>query len=264
MSILDEIVAVKKEEVKSLHREFNHSRFADSEFFDAQALIMIDSITKNQNIGIIAEVKKTSPSKGLIRPEFNHLEIAEIYFKNQTEAVSVLTDQQFFKGNIIYLNDIAGIKQAPLLRKDFIIDEFQVYEAKSNGADVILLIAEILSKNQIAELSHCAYETGLEVLLEIHSEQQLPKIDFSLNKLIGINNRNLDDFTVDITATQKLSKLLSGEVVIVSESGISNKDSIDTLKETNVQAVLVGEHFMRADDIDAEVKRMKEWCWQDE
>ncbi|MCK5034175.1 MAG: indole-3-glycerol phosphate synthase TrpC [Calditrichia bacterium] len=260
MSILDEIVAVKKEEVKILRSEYTLSRFSDSEHFDKQTLSMIDFISKTKDIAIIAEVKKASPSKGLIRSDFDHMKIAEIYFENKSAAVSVLTDQRFFQGNIQFLNDISRIKEAPLLRKDFIIDEYQVFEAKSNGADVILLIAEILSKNQIKELSMCTFELGLEVLLEIHSEEQLSKIDFSLNTLIGINNRNLSDFSVDINTTRKLSILIPENVVVISESGISNKRSIETLKETKVQGVLIGEHFMKSNNIDKEVKKMKEWC----
>jgi len=260
LNILNKIVEVKKEEVKILHRDFSHSRFSDSKFFGEGTLSFVGSISKNKNLGIIAEIKKASPSKGVIRENFDHISIAEIYFSNKTDAVSVLTDQQFFQGSIRFLKEIAQIKKAPLLRKDFIIDEYQVFEAKSNGADAVLLIAEILSESQIKELSKCAHDLGLDVLLEIHSEPQLPKIDFDLNKLIGINNRNLNDFSVDIRTTSKLSKLLPENVVVVSESGISNQESIEILKETRVQAVLVGEHFMRSNDIGAVVKRMKKWC----
>ncbi len=260
MSILDDIVAVKKEEVKILNSEYSHRRFAESEFFEKQKLSLIGFITKNQNIGLIAEIKKASPSKGIIRPNFNHMQIARTYFDKNTNAVSVLTDQRFFRGHIQYLNDIARIKKVPLLRKDFIIDEYQVYEAKAIGADAILLIAEILSKTQIQELTKCAFEIGLEVLLEIHSEEQIPKIDFSINTLIGINNRNLSDFSVDINTTHELSMLIPENIVVISESGISNKRSIESLKKTKIQGVLIGEHFMKSTDLNKEIQQMKEWC----
>jgi indole-3-glycerol phosphate synthase len=259
-SILDEIVIVKKEEVRILHSEYTQSRFADSEFFEKQTLSIIKSISNNQNMGLIAEVKKASPSKGLIRMGFDHMQIARVYFENHTDAVSVLTDRRFFQGDIQFLKDIAYIKNVPVLRKDFIIDDYQILEAKSNGADVILLIAEILSENQIKELSKCAFELGLEVLLEIHSEDQLLKIDFSLNSVIGINNRNLTDFSVDIKTSQKLSKLVPENVIVISESGIDNKRSIESLKDNNVQAVLIGEHFMKSINLEKEVKKMIKWC----
>ena len=184
MSILDEIIEIKKEEVKTLRADFSLSRFSDSEFFDKSCISFKNAISKPGGLNVITEVKKASPSKGVIREDFDHLKIAEMYMSNGANAMSVLTDQRFFKGNISFLNDIAKIKEIPLLRKDFIIDEFQVFEAKANGADVILLIAEALSAKQIEELSACAAENGMDVLLELHSEEELKKVDFWTNKII--------------------------------------------------------------------------------
>ena len=257
---LDEIIEVKKEEVKTLRKDTSLSRFLDSEFYEKERLSISDSIRNDKNVSIIAEIKKASPSKGIIREDFDHLKIADIYMDNEVNAISVLTDVNFFKGSISYLNEIAKIKSVPLLRKDFIIDEYQVFEAKSIGADVILLICEALSENQIKELTHAAYEADLEALLELHSEEQLHKIDFSLNKLIGINNRNLSDFKVSLDTTLQLSKLIPGDVLFVSESGLNTKSDIEVIKSVNTNAVLIGEHFMRADNIDDSVKEMKEWC----
>ncbi len=258
--ILSEIVEVKKEEVKLLKRDFTLSRFSDLEFFDSFPLSFGNALSKPYGISIIAEVKKASPSKGIIREDFNHLNIADIYMNNGADAISVLTDRQFFKGNIIYLIGIAREKSIPLLRKDFIIDEYQVYEAKANGADAILLIAEILSANQIVELSNAAYELGMSVLLEMHNIEEINKVDFSVNKIIGINNRDLTNFKTDIKTTEIISSKLPDDIILVSESGISNKENIDFLKSINTDAILVGEYFMRAKNIGDSLKQMKEFC----
>jgi len=260
MRFLDEIIDVKKEEVKKLRSEFSLSRFKDSEFFEKNCLDFNETLSKDGVISIIAEIKKASPSKGIIKEDFNHLKIAEVYANAGADAISVLTDQKFFMGHINFLNEIAQIKSVPLLRKDFIIDEYQVFEAKSNGADVILLIAEALSPQQIRELTHCAKENGMETLLEFHSENQLDKIDTSINKIVGINNRDLKTFKVDIKTTECLSKKIPGEITLVSESGISTLDDINFLKKTRTNAILVGEHLMRSSSITDSLKQLKEWC----
>ena len=160
MTVLDEILDVKKVEVQKLRSEFSISRFKDSEFFKKKCLSFKDALFKDDAISIIAEIKKASPSKGIIKEDFNHLKIAEEYINAGADAISVLTDEKFFQGHINFLKEIAQIKSIPLLRKDFIIDEYQIFEAKSNGADVILLIAEALSLQQIQELTHCTKEIG--------------------------------------------------------------------------------------------------------
>lgn len=260
MTILDEIVEVKKEEVNKLRKQYSLSRFSDYDFFERKTLSLYKSISSDANLSIIAEIKKASPSKGIIREYFNHLDTAKIYLENEVCGISVLTDKNFFQGSIDYLNDIAKIKTAPLLRKDFIIDEYQVYEAKANGADVILLICEILSETQVRELTHAAIELDLEVLLELHSEEQISKVDFELHKIVGINNRDLKTFEVDITNSIEISKLIPENVCVVGESGFSDKISVDKVKNEKIDALLVGEHFMRAENISNEVKKFKEWC----
>ena len=257
MSILAKIIDVKKEEVSHLRREFTLSRFADSQLFEQKTLKFSNPLAENEDIGIIAEIKKASPSRGLIREDFNHLKIADIYFNNEVNAVSVLTDKHFFQGDIAYLNDIAHIKSAPILRKDFIIDEFQIFEARSNGADIILLIAEALAESQIQELTHAAHELDLEVLLEFHSADQRSKINFDLNKLIGINNRNLENFITDLSTTSSISETLPDDIVLVSESGIKTGEDIAILRKTMTKAILVGEHLMSSTDIDHALKEHK-------
>jgi indole-3-glycerol phosphate synthase len=260
LNILDQIVEVKKEEVKKLKQKYSLNSFKEMEYFESMPISFSKKTKDNPNISIIAEIKKASPSKGIIREDFNHLKIAETYFKCGTGAVSILTDEKFFQGSINYLKEISSFKEAPLLRKDFIIDEFQVFQSKGNGADIILLISEILSKTQINELTHAAKEIGLEVLLELHSEKQLDKIDFAVNNIIGINNRNLEDFSVDLNNTLDMSKLIPDETILVAESGISKKENIDYLTKANINAVLIGEHLMAAKNIEEKFKELKEWC----
>ncbi len=257
---LGQILEVKKEEATALRKKFKRSDFGDSEFFSAKSLSFKENVLRNNNLSVIAEIKKSSPSKGLIRKDFDHIEIANTYFKSNIQAISILTDKNFFRGNISFLRDIAKIKKAPLLRKDFIIDEFQVLDAKANGADIILLICEALNKSSIKELSLAAHEAGLEVLLELHSEAQLDKIDFDINKIIGINNRNLVNFEVDLNTTADLAKRIPGDAILVAESGIRTKEDVDFLKKAGARALLVGEHFMRSEDINKEIETMLAWC----
>lgn len=260
MNILEEIVQVKKNEVSELKKKYSRKSFEDSQFFYKNDFSFEKEISKIGQINLIAEVKKASPSKGFLRSNFNHKEISKIYFNNSVAAVSILTDEKFFQGNISCLNEIAINKKVPLLRKEFIIDEIQIFEAKANGADAILLIAEILSSEQIKEFTNAAKEIKLDVLLEIHSAKQLDKIDFSLNNIVGINNRNLETFSVDIDTTFKIKSLIPNDVIIVSESGIHSPEDVQKLKAQNINAVLVGEHFMVAKDIDKAIKEFMNWC----
>ena len=260
MNILNEILATKKDEVNSLKQKYSISSFESMEFFNNDNLGFIKNLNTNNHISIIAEIKKASPSKGLIRKNFNHLHIAEAYMRHNVNAISVLTDEKYFAGNIEYLKQIASIKNLPLLRKDFIIDEFQIFESKAFGADLILLIAEALTKTQIKDFTQIASEIGLEVLLEIHSEDEISKIDFEINTLIGINNRDLKTFKVNLDTTINLKKLLPADVLVISESGINNRKAIQLLKSNKVNGILIGEHLMRSDNLDYELKQLKEWC----
>ena len=260
MTILEEINEVKKEEVRKLRSNFSLSRFNDSEFFSKSRLSFCNALNNEDKISIIAEIKKASPSKGIIREKFNHSDIANIYMENEVDAISILTDVNFFKGSIDYLNDIAKFKVVPILRKDFIIDEYQIFEAKANGADAILLIAESLSKNQISELTLAAVENDMEVLLELHSIQEIEKINFEQNKVIGINNRDLKTFGVDLETTNLIGQLVPAENILVSESGIKTKSDIEFVKKTKANAILVGEHLMGSKNISDAVKELKEWC----
>ncbi len=260
MNILDKIVEYKKEEVSELKSKYRLSDFIDSEFYSEECVNIINKIKSNESISIISEIKKASPSKGIIKEDFNHLKIAEEYLQNEVDAISVLTDKKFFKGNTSYLSDIKKISNVPLLRKDFIINEMQIHQAKAIGADFILLICEILDKYQIEDYTLIAKEIGMDVLLELHSIKQLYKIDFDINQLIGVNNRNLEDFTVDLKTTGQVTKQIPSEILLVSESGIQKEDDINYLKSLSIDAILIGEHLMRSDNISNSLKELKEWC----
>ncbi len=255
MNILNKIVETKKEEVEKLKRENIYKELKNISF---KEISFYKALSKKNKINLIAEVKKASPSKGIIREKFNHLEIAKEYEDNNVDAISVLTDKKFFMGDENYLQEIAETKKVPLLRKDFIIDEVQIYQAKLIGADAILLICEILDKYQIKEFAQLAKELKMAALTELHSVNQIDKIDFAINNIIGINNRNLENFEVSLKTTANVKKYLPSDVIVVSESGIRNKEDVEYLKSININAVLVGESFMREKNIGASVKNFVE------
>jgi len=211
---------------------------------------------ENDSINIIAEIKKASPSKGIIREDFNPVEIAEIYQDHGAVAISVLTDKKYFQGDIEYLNQIRKNVSLPLLRKDFIIDEYQLYEAKAFGADAVLLIAAVLDKNQLTEYMELSKEIGLENLVEVHSFKDLEKAIYSEAEIIGINNRDLQTFEVSLKTTLEMAKEIPENKVIVSESGINSHDDILELQKNGVNAFLIGEALMREKDIGKKLKEL--------
>ncbi|MCC6549585.1 MAG: indole-3-glycerol phosphate synthase TrpC [Ignavibacteriaceae bacterium] len=257
---LKDIIEAKQDEVLKLRRDFTWNNLADLGTRFSQQLSLIDSISSAAGVAIIAEIKKASPSKGLIREDFDHRRIADIYIEEAVAGISVLTERNYFLGSQKFLEELAKEKILPLLRKDFIIHELQIAESKSIGADCILLITELLSDSQIAEYTHAAKDLGMEVLLELHDEDQLEKINFKTNSFIGINNRNLKTFETSLAATRHIRKLIPDAVTVISESGISKKDDISFIADSGAKGVLIGEHFMRSSDIRSEVKRMKDYC----
>ena len=260
MNILDTILEVKKEEVKKLRATHRLRHFTDSEFFERPVRALSDALKAGTYPSVIAEIKKASPSAGLIRADFDPVRIAHLYQDNGADAISVLTDKHFFRGDIAYLRTIAGFSQVPLLRKDFIIDAYQVFQSRWAGADAVLLIAEILSSSQIAELTHAAAEAGLEVLLELHDAAQLAKIDTQKNRIIGINNRNLEDFTVDLSTSKMVKARLPRDTLTVAESGIRSAFDLAEIKKADINGILVGEHLMRAADPADALQELIRWC----
>jgi indole-3-glycerol phosphate synthase len=205
---------------------------------------------------VIAEVKKGSPSKGVIRADFDPLAIASVYAENGASCLSVLTDEHFFLGNIAYLSEIRQVVDIPLLRKDFIFDPYQVYEARVAGADAILLIAAMLDLSRLREFASLAGELSLDVLLEVHDEEELETALETGCKMIGINNRNLRTFITDLATTERLAPLLPADCLIVAESGIYTREEIVRLRRAGAKAFLVGESLMREPDIGAKLREL--------
>ncbi len=216
-----------------------------------------DKILKKGNkIKFIAEVKKASPSAGIIREDFNYLNIAKEYEAGGASAISVLTDKEFFKGDLKYLSEIKKTVSLPVLRKDFIIDPYQIYEAKAAGADLVLLIARILTKEQIDTFLALTHKLGMECLVEVHDIDELNTVLETEASIIGINNRNLDTFETNIETTLQLYHLIPEEKIIVSESGIKTRADVLNLEKAGIDAILIGETLMRSQDITQKINEL--------
>lgn len=200
------------------------------------------------DISFICEVKKASPSKGIIAADFPYLQIAKDYEKAGASAISVLTEPKYFMGNDNYLKEIASKVNIPVLRKDFTVDSYQIYEAKILGASAILLICAILSDEQLKDYINIAHSLGLSALVEAHDETEVKRAIYAGAGIIGVNNRNLKDFTVDINNSIRLRELVPKNIIFVSESGIKTSQDIKNLKNNKTNAVLIGETFMRNPD----------------
>jgi indole-3-glycerol phosphate synthase len=214
---------------------------------------------KGDGLRLIAEVKKASPSRGVIRPDFHPVEIARTYADNGASAISVLTEQKYFQGSIDYLRDIRealGDKRPPLLRKDFIHDPYQVYESRAYGADGLLLIVAILTPAELKSLLELSHDLGMKCLVEVHDKSELEVALGSGAGIIGVNNRDLKTFAVDLTVTQHLRPLIPRDKIVVSESGIKDDKDVERLKRWGVNAVLIGESFMASPNIAARMKEL--------
>lgn len=248
MNILDKIIAHKKQEVAQLKKEVLLEKLVKSPNFKRTANSLKKSLTEKNSTGIIAEFKRKSPSKGIINNSATIQEVTQGYLDANVAAQSILTDTHFFGGSVLDLIQARTINsEKPILRKDFIVDGFQIVEAKAIGADAILLIAACLTKEELKNYRTLAEDLGLEVLYEVHSKEELDKIELS-NQLIGINNRNLKTFEVDLEHSIQLANLIPDSCIKVSESGISNPRIILGLKEFGFQGFLIGENFMKSED----------------
>ena len=205
---------------------------------------------------LIAEVKRSSPSRGVLCPNFNPVELAQSYAQGGAAAISVLTEANYFEGSIDYLAAIREEVRLPLLRKDFIFDPYQVYESSAYGADALLLIVAILSQEQLEELLSLSHSLGLRCLVEVHSEDEVERALLSQAKIIGINNRDLNAFTVDINTTHRLRPLIPQQRIVVSESGIRSQGDVEKLRGWGVNAVLVGEALVTASDVQNKVREL--------
>lgn len=214
------------------------------------------NISRPHQINLIAEIKKASPSKGILRGDFHPVKIATTYQANGAAAISVLTDERFFEGKLSYIKDVKERVSLPVLRKDFIIDEYQIYETVVSGADAMLLIADLLSQDELNRFYRIAADLGLDVLVEAHNEEDIDKAVKANAAIIGINNRDLHTFKVDLETTPKLIRQIPDDKVVVSESGIKTYEDIMFMKSLGVNAVLIGEAFMESDDIAAKMKEL--------
>ncbi|MFT8314962.1 MAG: indole-3-glycerol phosphate synthase TrpC [Clostridium sp.] len=240
--ILDDIVAYKTKQIEEEKRELPLKEFENK----VQDIVTRDfkAALNKPGINIISEIKKASPSKGIIKPDFDPVAIAKVYEQISIDAISVLTEKKFFMGSDEYIAQVKGVTSKPVLRKDFIVDEYQIFQAKNIGADAILLIVAVLGK-KLKSFYKLAKELGLNCLIEVHSREELEIALDAEGEIIGVNNRDLRDFTVDLKTTEKFMKYIPKETIIVSESGIKTPEDILYLKSIGVNAVLIGETFMR-------------------
>ena len=248
MNVLDKIIVYKKQEVAQLKREVLIEKLVKSPGFKRTPLSLKESLIANGSTGIIAEFKRQSPSKGIINDKVSVVDVTQGYLEANVAAQSILTDTHFFGGTILDLMQARSVNEiTPILRKDFIVDGFQIVEAKAIGADVILLIAACLTKEELKNYGKLAEDLGLEVLYEVHNQEDLDKIELN-NKIIGINNRNLKTFEVDLEHSIKLASQIPNSCIKVSESGISDPRIVTGLKEYGFQGFLIGENFMKTED----------------
>lgn len=270
MSILDQIIATKKQEVASRKQEYPIERLKEMiselgrprNFFQA---ISKDPATGShpKAVNVIAEVKKASPSVGLIRADFDPVKIAQTYAESGADALSVLTDEKYFQGHLSYLHLIRDVVKLPVLRKDFIIDSWQIYESRAFGADAILLIAECLETSEMIDLQILATELNLTTLIEVHDLDNLMRVrDHVIGfphrsySLLGINNRDLRTFKTDLGNSLRMSDLVEDKSVLVSESGIHTREDIAKIKDAGIRGVLVGESLMKSPDIGAKFREV--------
>lgn len=275
MNILARIIEQKKLEIAALDAQALR-RAADASPAPRDFLAAISPLLKGEGTGVrsrrfrthpslIAELKRASPSKGILAPHLDLFQVADLYIQNGASAISVLTDEKFFMGSLHTLRELRARNltpdtshATPLLRKDFTIDEVQLYEARANGADAILLIAAALTDDALfADLHACALGLGLTALVEVHNEEETERaLKLKGVKLIGINNRNLATFEVTLETTEKLRPMIPSEIAVVAESGVFTASDVDRLAKANVDAILVGEALVTSEDISAKVREL--------
>lgn len=256
--MLDEIVEKTKERVENAKKIISLDDLKNEVVvMDINHDFPFKKALSSDDISIIAEVKKASPSKGLIAEDFDYLSIAKDYEAAGASAISVLTEPYFFMGSDEYLSEISKVVNIPVLRKDFVVDEYMIWEAKVLGASAILLIVSILDIVQLKKYLDLAHELGLSAIVETHDGDEIRRALTVGAEIIGVNNRNLKDFTVDIENSINLRRCVSGDVIFISESGIKTAEDVTRLKENDVDAVLIGETLMKSNDKEAMILELK-------
>ena len=247
--ILNKILETKVEEIqrgKKLKSEFNWRELAEQQSAPRGFAKAMTNAVQQGRAAVIAEIKKASPSKGVLRDPFIPADIAQSYAQYGATCLSVLTDEQYFQGHALYLDQARQASGLPAIRKDFIIDTYQIAEARALGADAILLIVSALAPSQLKELEHCANELGMDVLVEAHDATEVQTALHLKTALIGVNNRNLRTFEVSLDTTLNLTHMIPSDRLLITESGISNRDDVQHMRSNHVHGFLVGEAFMRA------------------
>jgi indole-3-glycerol phosphate synthase len=239
MNILDEIVAKTKSKLEEKKQGLSLEELSSKTNFKKSL--------QNKAEAIIAEIKKASPSAGIISDNFDPVLKSKEYESFGASALSILTEEDYFLGNIQYLKDVKATTSLPILRKDFIVDDYQIYESKLIGADCILLIASILNDEELKNFSETADRLKLDYIIEVHDDEELQRVQHFSNAIIGVNNRNLKTFDVDINNSVELKKIFEGENIFIAESGIKSKKDIEYLKRHNINVFLIGESLMKGD-----------------
>jgi len=257
MSILDELAGYAKERVTAAKKVRPLETLRSEALALPKGNFAFEKALKKDDIAFICECKKASPSKGLIAPEFPYLTIAKEYEAAGADAISVLTEPKWFLGSDKYLKEIAESVNIPCLRKDFTVDEYMIYEAKLLGASAVLLICSILSVSQVKEYLLLCEELGLSALVETHDEDEVAMAQEAGARIIGVNNRNLKDFSVDVGNSKRLFEKVDKDVLFVAESGIKGAEDVEILRQMGASAVLVGETLMRAEDKKAKLLELK-------
>ena len=247
MNILDEIVAKTKSKLEEKKQGVSLEELSSKIDFDNLKVTNFKKSLQNKTEAIIAEIKKASPSAGIISDNFDPVLKSKEYESFGASALSILTEEDYFLGNIQYLIDVKATTSLPILRKDFIVDEYQIYESKLIGADCILLIASILNDEELKNFSETAERLKLDYIIEVHDLEELQRVKHFSNAIIGVNNRNLKTFDVDINNSVELKNFFEGENIFIAESGIKSKKDIEYLQQHNINVFLIGESLMKGD-----------------
>ena len=247
MNILDEIVAKTKSKLAEKKQRVSLEELSSKIDFENLKETNFKKSLQNKAEAIIAEIKKASPSAGIISDDFDPVSKSKEYESFGASALSILTEEDYFLGNIQYLKDVKATTSLPILRKDFIVDEYQIYESKLIGADCILLIASILNDEELKNFSEIAERLKLDYIIEVHDEEELQRVQHFTNAIIGVNNRDLKTFDVDINNSVELKKTFEGENIFIAESGIKSKKDIEYLQQHNINVFLIGESLMKGD-----------------
>ena len=245
MNILDEIVLKTKSKLEEKKQRLSLEELSSKIDFENLKETNFMKSLQNKAEAIIAEIKKASPSAGIISDNFDPVSKSKEYESFGASALSILTEEDYFLGNIQYLKDVKATTSIPILRKDFIVDEYQIYESKLIGADCILLIASILNDKELKNFSETAERLKLDYIIEVHNEEELQRAQHFSNAIIGVNNRNLKTFDVDINNSVELKKIFEGENIFIAESGIKSKKDIEYLQQHNINVFLIGESLMK-------------------